>query len=128
MRSRLLASTGALALALGGLLAAASPAAADPAHCSGWSTHPDVYSSGGFSFGNGTYIRTGPYTDCTALGLGYSSQGIDVHCARVNSNNYVWVYLEDTTTGTAGWSRIDALNWNGSAIRDCVYTNVYYYG
>jgi hypothetical protein len=119
MRSRLLTLVGALALTLGGLVVSAGPAAADPAHCSGWSTHPDLYSSGGIQFGNGTYIRTGPYTDCTGLGLGYPSQGIDVHCARVNSTGNLWVYLQDTSTGVAGWSRIDTLNWNGGPIPDC---------
>ena len=127
MRSQLLASAGALTLALGGLLANASPAAADPAHCSGWGTHPDVYSAGGFSFLNGTNIHAGPYTDCTAVGQGFPSQGIDVHCARVNGSGNLWIYLEDTSTGKAGWSRIDALSWNGSAIRDCVDANTYYF-
>jgi hypothetical protein len=119
MRSRLLALMGALTLTMGGLLASASPAAADPAHCSGWGTHPDLYHSGGISFGNGTYIFSAPYTDCTAVGQGYPSQGIDAHCARVNSSGYLWVYLQDTSTGVAGWSRIDALHWDGSPIPDC---------
>lgn len=120
MRSRLLASMGALALTLGGLLATASPAAADPAHCSGWGTHPDYYNSGGISFKDGTYIRTGPYTDCTALGLGYHSQSINVHCAEYNNNNVLWVYLVDTSTGVAGWSAMSALNWDGGFIAFCV--------
>jgi hypothetical protein len=119
MRSRLLALMGALALTLGGLLATAGPAAADQAHCSGWNTHPDLYHAGGIHFGNGTYIRRGPYTDCDGFGLGYPSQGIDVHCFVINSSNYAWVYLEDTTTGVAGWSRIDTLSWDGSPIPSC---------
>ena len=119
MRSRRLALMGALALTLGGLLATAAPAAADQAHCSGWTTHPDLYSAGGISFKDGTNIRRGPYTDCDSFGLGYHSQGIDVHCGRLNSSGYLWVYLEDTSTGVAGWSRIDALNWDGSPIPDC---------
>jgi len=119
MRSRLLASMGALALTLGGLLATASSAAADPAHCSGWTTHPDYYSSGGITFKDGTYIRTGPYTDCTALGQGFHSQGINVHCATTNGNGVLWVYLVDTSTGVAGWSAMSALNWNGGFIADC---------
>ncbi|HEU5271611.1 MAG TPA: hypothetical protein VFU36_16910 [Jatrophihabitans sp.] len=119
MRSRLLTSVGALALTLGGLLATAGQAAADPAHCSGWTTHPDYYSSGGISFKDGTYIRTGPYTDCTALGQGFHSQGINVHCATTNGNGVLWVYLVDTSTGVAGWSAMSALNWNGGFIADC---------
>ena len=113
MRSRLLAVAGALALALGGLvLLPATPAlAADPAHCSQFGTHPDLYNGGGISFANGTNIRTGVYTDCTSLGEGFPSQGIDVHCARVNSNNFLWLYVVDGTTGKQGWARFDALRY-----------------
>lgn len=119
MPSRLLALAGALALALGGLLMGAGPAAADPAHCSGWTNHPDLYNAGGIHFLNGTYIRTGPYTDCSALGQGFPSQGINAHCAVVNSNNVAWVYVVDTSTGVAGWSALSALNWDGSPIPIC---------
>lgn len=128
MRSRLLASAGALALTLGGLLTGAGPAAADPAHCSGWDTHPDVYSGGAFSFGNGSYIRTGPYTDCSAVGQGFPGQGLDVHCGRVNASNVLWFYLENTSTSKAGWVRVDAVNWGGAVVRDCVRADLYYYG
>ncbi|MBO0870450.1 MAG: hypothetical protein J2P15_17990 [Micromonosporaceae bacterium] len=121
MRSRLLAFLGALALTVGGLLVvSAGPAAADPAHCSGWNTHPDIYNSGGISFQNGTNIRSGPYTDCTVRGDGYPSQGINVHCFVVNANGYVWFYVVDTSTGVQGWSRIDALNFSKSVtVPDC---------
>ena len=110
MRSKLLASMGALVLTLGGLLAAAGPAAAEPAHCSGWGTHPDLYSAGGISFLNGTYIHDGPYTDCTSVGQGYPSQGINVHCGVWNDSNVWWLYVVDTSTGKAGWARNDALS------------------
>jgi hypothetical protein len=119
MRSRLLALMGALALALGGVVVSASPAAADPSHCYGWDTHPNLYNSGGISFLDGTNIRRGPYTDCDVLGLGYPSHGIDVHCYIVNSNDYLWVYLVDTTTGVQGWSRLDSINWVSGAIPRC---------
>ncbi|MEO6502233.1 MAG: hypothetical protein ABIQ09_10030 [Jatrophihabitantaceae bacterium] len=113
MRSRLLTVLGAAALALGGLSVSAGPAAADPAHCYGWGTHPDRYSAGGIHFGNGTAIRRGPYTDCDAFGLGYPSHGIDIHCFVFNSSNNIWLYLVDTTTGVAGWSRNDTLTYDG---------------
>ncbi len=119
MRSRLLASMGVLALTLGGLLVSAGPAAADPAHCSGWNTHPDLYNAGGIHFLNGTNIRRGPYTDCDSNGLGYPSHGINAHCFVTNSSGNYWVYVVDTTTGVAGWARIDALNWDGSPIPQC---------
>jgi len=126
MRSRLLASAGALALSLGGLWMGAGPASADQSHCYGWGTHPNSYSSGGIHFLNGTNIHRGPYSDCDVLGDGYSSQGIDAYCAVVNSAGNLWVYLHDTSTGVAGWSRIDALSWDGSRIDDCIYAGIYY--
>ncbi len=119
MRSRLLTLMSALALTLGGSALTASPAAADPAHCYGWNTHPDLHSSGGFSFGNGTAIRRGPYTDCDALGRGYPSHGIDVHCYVRNSNGVYWVYLRNLSTGVNGWSQYDALNPVGTGIANC---------
>lgn len=118
MRIRLLASMGALALTLGGMLVSVSPVAADPAHCGIWGTPPDRYTSGGYSFKNGTYIRRGPYMDCDVLGLGYSTHGIDVHCDAY-VDGYQWVYLRDTTTGFKGWARRDTLNWNGSSTPFC---------
>jgi hypothetical protein len=121
MRSRLLALMGALALALAGLVVSAAPALADPAHCSGWNTHPDLYNSGGISFQSGTNIRHGPYTDCTIYGEGFPGQGINIHCAVINSNGLLWFYLEDTTTGVSGWSRYDALNYSKSVTVDDCY-------
>ncbi len=119
MRSRLLALAGALALALGGLLVSGSPAAA-ASHCAGWSTHPDIYHDGGIHFLTGTRIHAGPYTDCGSRGLGYPSHGIDVHCAVLNTNDALWFYLLDRTTGVYGWSRLDALDVSGSlVIPDC---------
>ncbi|MGI8664862.1 MAG: hypothetical protein ACR2N4_02345 [Jatrophihabitans sp.] len=121
MRLRPLATTGALVLTLGGLLGPAGPAAADDADCYGHDTHPDVTHSGTTAFGDGTAIRRGPYTDCDAFGRGYPSHGIDVHCRIQNSNNYTWVYLQDTTTGVAGWAIITNLHPTaaGTQINPC---------
>jgi hypothetical protein len=124
MRSRLLALTVMLALGLTGLvLVPATPAAAaEPAHCNQaqWNTHPDLYSGGGISFANGTAIRDAGYTDCSRNGLGYPTQGINVHCAEPNDNGLLWLYVVDTTTGVAGWAREDALTITGShSIADC---------
>jgi hypothetical protein len=113
MRSRMLTLLATGVLTLGGLLVPASPAAADPAHCYGWNTHPDRYSGGDIHFGDGTAIRRGPYTDCDAFGRGYPSHGIDVHCFVLNSGYNLWVYVVDTTTGVAGWARDDALTADG---------------
>lgn len=112
MPSRLLTLTGVATLTLGGLLATSGPATADPAHCYGWNSHPDLYSSGAVHFGNGTNIRRGPYTDCDSFGLGYSGHGIDVHCWVLNGSYNAWAYVVDTTTGVAGWAKSDALSYD----------------
>ena len=109
MRKRLLAAAAVLAMMVGGLVfAAASPASA---HCSGHGTHPDLYSAGGISWGNGTAIRRQPHIGCPALGRGYPNQGIDVHCAVTTGAD--WVYARDTSTGINGWAREDALRIDG---------------
>jgi hypothetical protein len=120
MRSRLFALMGALVLVAGGLLVSASPAAAN--HCTDWNTHPNLYNSGYISFKDGTYIRTHPYTDCTAVGQGYPSQGIDVHCAVRNNDGIVWLYVDDKATGKSGWARHDTLNYSRTVfVQNCIY-------
>jgi hypothetical protein len=120
MRSRLLAATGAVVLALGGaLVASASPAAADDAQCYGYNTHPDLHHSGGIAFENGTAIRRGPFNVCDALGRGYATHGIDVYCYIRNSNGVYWDYVRDTTTGVAGWAAQSALTISSTAIANC---------
>lgn len=112
-RSRVGSAVAAMALASTALVAGATAAAADPAHCNGWNDHPDRYSAGGISFGDGTAIRRGPFTDCDALGLGYSGQGIDVHCQVLNPNGMRWAFVRNTTTGVNGWVRQDAIRGGG---------------
>jgi hypothetical protein len=122
MRSRLLSilvglglALGSTAIAVGAVLVPATPASA---HCSGHTTHPDLYNSGGISFANGTRIHAQPHLDCTVLGLGYPSQGIDVHCATLTGS--LWLYVRDTTTGVNGWGRFDAFNYAHTVtIPDC---------
>lgn len=105
---------GAGALALGAFTAV-SPIVAAPASAAGscsetkWDTHPDLVSTGVYSWGDGSAIRTAGYTECTLLGRGYQGQGIDVHCRRTNANGLIWVYVRNTTTGVAGWARADTL-------------------
>ena len=123
MRSRLLTLMGAVALTLASLTMSAGPAAADQAHCYNWDTHPDKYSAGGVSYkSGGTYIRRGPYLDCDALGVGYASHNIDVHCMVYNGSTY-WLYIRDLSTGVNGWSRLDTVNWDeSSVIGACLYS------
>lgn len=111
MRSRTTAAV--LALMSGLLLVPAGGASADPARCSGYTTHPDRYSAGGITFKDGAAIRRGPFSDCDRLGLGYRGHGIDVHCAGRQETNPgpAWIFVRDTTTGVNGWVRSDALNY-----------------
>jgi hypothetical protein len=106
MRSRLLTSIGALALALGGLLVSAGPASAYtyPNLCA-LPTPTDLYiDNGSISFkSTGTNIFNGPSPYCSIVGLGYSSHGINVYCAYENTMDATWLYVVDTTTGVAGW-------------------------
>ncbi|MBO4206078.1 hypothetical protein [Micromonospora echinofusca] len=117
MRSRLLSIASALAFVVSGSMVALVPATPASAHCDGHGTHPDLYSGGGISWGNGTYIRAYPHRDCQAHGQGYPGQGIDVHCATYT--NELWFFVRNTTTGVNGWARRDALNYSSVFIADC---------
>ena len=116
MRSRLLAAAASMALAFTGLVVL--PATPAFAHCSGHSTHPDLYNAGGIHWANGTNIRRYPHIDCVADGQGFPGQGIDVHCATETGS--LWLYVRNTTTGVNGWARFDALRYDFTVtIRDC---------
>ena len=55
--------------------------------------------------GNGVNIRTGPGTSCTAVGSGFKTDSVTVHCQHTNSTTFeVWYYLKDNTTGKIGWA------------------------
>lgn len=117
---RLTRLAGAAVLAAGTLTAVApmtgTAVAASPCNQPRWDVHPDRISTGTFSWGNGTGIHTAGYTDCTIVGRGYPSQGIDVHCSRQNDNGVWWVYARNTSTGKAGWARYDAVYTTGSVL------------
>lgn len=112
---RLTRLAGAAVLAAGALTIAPMTAgtAVAATHCTDakWDEHPDLISTGGFSFTNGTKIRTGGYTDCTPIGEGQAADGIDVNCARINDNGVEWWYVRDTSTGKAGWVRRSDMNY-----------------
>ncbi|MGQ2913315.1 hypothetical protein [Aeromicrobium sp.] len=116
-----LALAGASAVAVG-MLAGVAPAttasAAVASNCTApkWDVHPDLISTGTFSWGDGTALRTAGYNDCTIVGRSYRGQGIDVHCSRVNSNGVNWVYARNTTTGKAGWASYSAVYTTGSVL------------
>ncbi|TDC43802.1 hypothetical protein [Micromonospora sp. KC213] len=118
MRPRLLSIASALALVMSGSVLALMPASPASAHCAGHGHHPDLYSGGGISWGEGTYIRAYPHRDCQSQGQGYPGQGIDVHCATLTGD--LWFYVRNTTTGINGWSRRDALRFSQTVtIADC---------
>ncbi|MCX6406853.1 MAG: hypothetical protein NTV28_08035 [Propionibacteriales bacterium] len=111
---------GAAAMAVGALVAvgptAGPAAAANDCTAPRWDVHPDLISTGTFSWGDGTAIRTAGYNDCTIVGRGYPSQGIDVHCSRQNDNGVWWVYARNTSTGKAGWASYSAVYTSGSVL------------
>lgn len=117
MRTRLLAGAVALALAVGGLLLAASPASADCGH----NLHRNEYNDGGIFWRDGTNIRTGPHVFCTAIGQANRGDGIDVHCAILFAESgQIWLYARDLQTGIEGWSRRSALRIpNSKAVDAC---------
>ncbi|MEV6341947.1 hypothetical protein [Actinoplanes sp. NPDC051851] len=55
-------------------------------------------------------------TNCTILGVAYSSNVLDYHCYTVGNDGYTWTYLRNDTTGISGWSRDDLLPSNGSLV------------
>lgn len=81
---------------------AAAPVAAAPAT----ESVGVLYVSGDYRV-SGVYIRSCPYTSCTALGLGYPGQGARIDCFRsgtsVNGNN-LWLHHRNVTTGVLGYS------------------------
>ncbi|WP_370187808.1 hypothetical protein [Aeromicrobium sp.] len=112
---------GAAAMAAGALVAvgpttAGPAAAANDCTAPRWDVHPDLISTGTFSWGDGTAIRTAGYNDCTIVGRGYPNQGIDVHCSRQNDNGVWWVYARNTSTGKAGWASYSAVYTSGSVL------------
>jgi len=114
VRSRLMAGVAALVLAITGLLVVSSPASA---HCGGHTPHPDLYSSGGVSFRDGTRMRAYPHTNCAIRGLGYPNHRIDLHCATFTSGPgrpAEWFYVRNTTTGVNGWARRDTLRFTST--------------
>ncbi|MEV0941505.1 hypothetical protein [Micromonospora wenchangensis] len=118
MRSRLLSIASALTLAVSGSVLALIPASPASAHCDGHGQHPDLYSGGGISWGDGTFIRAYPHQDCQPKGQGYPNQNIDVHCATLTGD--LWFFVRNTSTGINGWARRDALRFSQSVtIADC---------
>jgi hypothetical protein len=80
----------------------ASPAS--PASC-GWHPANNDNQPGQFT-ADGVNIRNGDDTSCAALGLGYTSHSVTIHCQTRS-----WVYITDNTTGVTGWSSIQFLTW-----------------
>jgi hypothetical protein len=73
-----------------------------------------VSSNDGTFTGNGVYIRSGPYTGCSPYGLGYRGNYLKVWCYVINNNGYLWVYLNDRSTGVRGWSAAQYVTWTGA--------------
>jgi hypothetical protein len=104
--------TALAATAVGGLGIIGTASSAEAYSCSGqpYQTHGNAAVTGVFSSG-GSRIRSGPSTNCGALGVGYSSQSARLDCYVYNqSDGYFYDHVKDTTTGISGWTREDVLN------------------
>ncbi|MEO6703678.1 MAG: hypothetical protein ABIP57_19580 [Jatrophihabitantaceae bacterium] len=98
-----------LALSLGLPLAAATialPSVAVPA-----------FALSGDYAASGVYIRSGPHTSNTALGLGYPGQGATISCFTEGTNisgNPYWDHNRDQATGVTGYSADYYMSWTGT--------------
>jgi hypothetical protein len=85
----------------------AAPVAASPLAASSLAASAAILSVSGDYRVSGVYIRSCPFTSCTALGLGYPGQGARIDCFRtgtdVNGNN-LWLHHRNVTTGVLGYS------------------------
>lgn len=63
---------------------------------------------GKFFNGNFINIRTGPSTNCTAVGQGQASHSVRLDCWK-SGDDGTWSHLLDRTTGKQGWVRDDLL-------------------
>lgn len=71
----------------------------------------DGYVNTGVFLSGGSRIRSGPSTNCVALGVGYSSHRARLDCWVLNtSDGYFYDHVRDLTTGVSGWTREDVLN------------------
>jgi hypothetical protein len=110
--TRTLATVGLMiAASLTAVVPAASPAFAASCPDNGWSTRDG--STGYFFDGSGINIRTGPSTNCTSLGMGYSSQRVQYDCYKEGQDG-TWTHLTDLSTGVKGWSKDSLLVGSGS--------------
>lgn len=118
MNRRTTLATAASALATAGILvgilptaAAAAPAAMDCIQ------NPTANSQNTAHFtGTNVNIHTGPFTACTPIGEGEPGDSVTARCAKLNSNNVLWVYLNDHTRGKIGWSEAKFVTWSGLLI------------
>jgi len=120
MRSKVIASVGALIIALATTIVGfASPAYA---HCSGhsWSNRD---SDTGRVLASGVRIRAYPHTSCTANGLAYPSHVLEYDCytsgstvTGPNGTMSTWTHVRNATTGVRGWVSDAYLNDYGSFV------------
>ena len=92
---------------------AALPAQAVSCPDNGWSIKDNSF--GKFFNTNGTNIRTGPGTGCTAVGQGQRSHDVILDCYKAGAGG-TWSHIFDSTTGKEGWVKDTLLVDNGSHI------------
>ncbi|HZE40946.1 MAG TPA: SH3 domain-containing protein [Stackebrandtia sp.] len=61
-------------------------------------------------------IRSGRSTNCVALGTGYTSHKVDIHCTSETGD---WTYVRDVNTGVKGWVADKYLKFYDGRVRVC---------
>lgn len=114
---RALATLGVAGALTAGIVGAAGTASAAPAHPAGpatncsWQGRGDGGSWQASFAQDGVNIRTGPGTDCTAVGAGYTGQTLTIYCGAGTDSNFWW-YSTDNATGVTGWVFSDLVNFD----------------
>jgi hypothetical protein len=121
----LLTGTALVGAVLGSLVltspAGAAPATAGPQVACIGTAHSNLdHTPNGRFFTAAANIRTGPSTACKSVGLGEPSDTVDFWCwqfGQTVNGVSTWTYIQDETTGKAGWVS-DTLLGGGAAIPD----------
>ncbi|MER5206654.1 hypothetical protein [Streptomyces sp. NPDC002825] len=116
-RTKLAATALAAVAATGGLVLPATAAVAAPegaAACTSpaWANRDGRAGSTNTDYVN---IRSGPTTECVALGQAQTSHSLVLHC-WVAGQDGTWSHVRDETTGISGWIKDSLLNGYGSPL------------
>lgn len=119
--TRALTTAAAIAvLALSGVAATSTAAAAGEVGALGCTATGADKDSTAYNkaFTTTVNIRSGRSTNCVALGVGYTSHTVDIHCSSYYGGTY-WTYLRNVSTGVKGWVKTDLLDWPNHRLVIC---------